>query len=630
MTRRIDKPDTPADLQLRDLLEGETHSGFTVVAGAGSGKTTSLVKALDFVARTRGPEFRRRGQQIACITYTDIAVREIWGDVGNMPLFHISTIHSFLWAVISPFQPDIKAWVRTRLNTKIDETSARLANPKTKAATRPKLEQDLAKYRSQLAAIGNVARFVYGTGSDYANGVLGHSDVLEAGPELIANRTLLQTIVARRFPVIFVDESQDTSPEVVAALRMIEESAGGEFCLGFFGDPMQKIYLNGAGQIAPGNGWLSVTKPENFRCPQRVLSLVNSIRAEDDGLQQTRGRTVITGEIELRVDGSARIFILPADERRTQRLSDVRQALSILEEDALWLRDTPESEVKVLVIVHRMAATRLGFPMIYSSLNDDAPSSLREGLLDGTAWVLRPFLNYLLPLVLASRAGSSFEVISLLRVNCPSLLPERIAGLEPAALLRRLKGFVTGLEAMLAPESRSTIGDVIEFVRRNELLELDERFVSYFETETLVPGSGERAVTAFFQARATELWGYREYIEGHSPFSTQQGIKGSEFQRVLTVLDDEEGSYNLFSYGKYFGTIPLSGTDEENIASGKDSVVGRTRRLFYVCCSRAVEDLAVVFFVPNVEAAKQAVIAKNFFREQDIIDANELDRLLTR
>ena len=97
---RLGQPDTDADRELRECLDEEPLSSFIMVSGAGSGKTTSLVKALDHLEKTRGVELRRRSQQIACITYTEIAVEEIWNDVGNAPLFHVSTIHSFLWTVV--------------------------------------------------------------------------------------------------------------------------------------------------------------------------------------------------------------------------------------------------------------------------------------------------------------------------------------------------------------------------------------------------------------------------------------------------------------------------------------------------------------------------------------------------
>ena len=52
--------------------------------------------------------------------------------------------------------------------------------------------------------------------------------------------------------------------------------------MGFFGDPMQKIYTTGVGaiQVPVGpDGWSALTKPENFRSSLRVLELINAIRA---------------------------------------------------------------------------------------------------------------------------------------------------------------------------------------------------------------------------------------------------------------------------------------------------------------------------------------------------------------
>src|SRR3546814_3716054 len=75
----------------------------------------------------------------------------------------------------------------------------------------------------------------------YANGVLGHSDILKIGPTFIREQALMRRIVSRRYPVIFVDESQDTDPDFVAALRIVANETQNGFCVGFFGDPVQKI-----------------------------------------------------------------------------------------------------------------------------------------------------------------------------------------------------------------------------------------------------------------------------------------------------------------------------------------------------------------------------------------------------
>jgi DNA helicase-2/ATP-dependent DNA helicase PcrA len=394
-------------------------------------------------------------------------------------------------------------------------------------------------------------------------------------------------------------------------------------CLGFFGYPMQQIYTAGAGPIMVGDGWNTITKPENFRCPTSVLRVINHIRAEGDRLVQTPGKRIGRDGAEETAKGTARLFIVPTGANRSARLEQVRQQLANANADPLWKSDAEEGNVRVLVLVHRIAARRLGFPELYAALNDNGATSLKDGLQEGTAWVLRPFLTYLLPLVAAARAGEDFDEISALRKDCPLLSKERLAGQDVAALLARLKTDMDRLIEMLKNGSVGSIRDLLVFVRDREIVSLDERFIPFLTDAGLdvredVEDPEYASVVAFLATPAIQLWGYRRYIESQSPFSTQQGIKGAEFQRVLVVLDDEESEYNLFSYGKYLGIEALSDRDKENVAAGTDSVLDRTRRLFYVCCSRAVKDLAVVLFAPNVRAACDAVLAKGIFAPDDV------------
>lgn len=325
MTSRIGKPNTATDTALHERLARNGNRHFVMVAGAGSGKTTSLVKALAQIERTQGASLRRNGQQVACITYTEVAVEEIRGDVGNDELFHVSTIHSFLWGVIKPFQRNLQEWVKGKLHEKIAEKQEKIDKPGTREATRARATLDIERYQSQLAEIDQVKTFRYGTGSDYINGVLGHSDILRIGPAFIQGHALMRSVLTRRFPVIFVDESQDTDPAFVEALRIVARETPQGFCLGFFGDPVQKIYMQGAGPIETEDGWATLEKPENFRCPQAVLRVINRIRAEDDGLEQTRGRREIVDGEEVAVEGTARVLILPADDQRQERLENARQ-----------------------------------------------------------------------------------------------------------------------------------------------------------------------------------------------------------------------------------------------------------------------------------------------------------------
>lgn len=623
MTSRIGKPDTDTDKALHQRLAGNGIRHFVMVAGAGSGKTTSLIKALAQIKRTQGQALRKNGQQIACITFTEVAVAEIREDVGNDDLFHVSTIHSFLWTLIKPFQVNLREWVGNRLIEKIAEEQEKIDNPRTKKATKARARDDIERYTREIDEIGSIKRFRYGTGSDYSNGILSHSDILKIGPEFIGKHLLMRNVLTQRFPVIFVDESQDTDPDVVKALHKVADGMPQGFCLGFFGDPMQKIYMQGAGPIELGDGWEKLEKPENFRCPQSVLRVINRIRAEDDRLEQTRGRrTELNGE-EVPVEGTARVLILPADDRRQERLDGARRKLNELDGDADWLAEDDEAALRLLVLVHRMAAIRLGFPNLYSALNDRSPADLKSGLVDGTAWVLRPFLSSVLPVALARREGREFEIMRLLRKRCPHLQPSALANADTTEVLNQLQNMIVELVAMLDGNSDKLIGDVVQFLHGNNLIEFDKRYLElmdiYLDAEPVANPADDNAALRFMQCKATELWGYRKYIEQLSPFATQQGIKGAEFKKVLVVVDDQEGKYSAFSYGKYFGVTPLSDRDRKNIEARIDSVIDRTRRLFYVCCSRALSDLAVIIFAEDTERMRNAISRKKFFEPDCVL-----------
>jgi DNA helicase-2/ATP-dependent DNA helicase PcrA len=349
-----------------------------------------------------------------------------------------------------------------------------------------------------------------------------------------------------------------------------------------------------------------------------VLRVINRIRAEDDGLQQIRGRHVAANEGEVAVEGSARVLILPADDRRQERLEEARRWLVDQDGDENWLEENDEDALRMLVLVHRMAATRLGFPSLYGALNDKSPEDLSTGLIDGTAWVVRPYTAYILPLVLARIEGREFELMRLLRKHCPRLQPDALAVGNTAGLLNDLREQVDELVVMLQADSGVTTGDIARFISDKGLMAFDERYIRligvYSETANPIgEPAPDNAGLRFMQCDASELWGYRKYIEKLSPFATQQGIKGAEFEKVIVVVDDQEGQTNTFSYGKYFGVTEPSDRDRANAAAGKDSVIDRTRRLFYVCCSRALSDLAVVIFTDDTVRMRNALLERAFF-----------------
>ncbi len=89
----------------------------------------------------------------------------------------------------------------------------------------------------------------------------------------------------------------------------------------------------------------------------------------------------------------------------------------------------------------------------------------------------------------------------------------------------------------------------------------------------------------FFALPFRQVAAFARFSMTSTPFSTKHGVKGDEFDTVLVVLDDAGAAWNFYSFDKY-----LSGADDAtNPGRAK-----RSRNVFYVCCSRARQRLAVI------------------------------------
>lgn len=608
---RINNNDTEADKQLHECLIG-SKKNFLMIAGAGSGKTTSLIKALNLIIKKYGEEFKRDKKRVACITYTEVAAGEILADISNNPLVHVSTIHSFMWSIIRHFQADIKTWLLEHIDNKICELNkdAEGFGPRVKQSTREKNSNDIKRYEQYKEITKTKTIFTYGIASNYREAILGHDDIIKISIYFLNNHELFRKLVAQQFPFIFIDESQDTTENIVGAFVKITEEMDKDFCLGFFGDPMQKIYVSGIGKIAEYEGWEIITKPENFRCSQSVLNVANQIRNRYDRLQQTF--------FENNAPGSARIFIIPDDDN-DDNVEKIKNFIAIQTSDGEWLEP---KEVKELVLVHRRSAEKLGFSNLYTAMNDKAPSKFKDGFLEGTSWPLKIFLQFIIPLTDAVKEKQEFETIEILRKNCHLLKKENLEGKEIINLLARLKEAANNLAEAL---DKCTIKDALEIVRKANLCDIDQRIISYMDInldEIEKPKDEDEkelnSMKKFFECQVEEFFPYKKYIKEESPFSTQQGVKGEQFDRVLVHINGGKSDHNQFSYDKFFDVEPESKTDIENRENGKETTIERTRNLFYVCCTRAQKDLAVIYFSPETEKAIEKVIESGYFPISEI------------
>ncbi|HDR1080059.1 TPA: ATP-dependent helicase, partial [Pasteurella multocida] len=84
----------------------------------------------------------------------------------------------------------------------------------------------------------------------------------------------------------------------------------------------------------------------------------------------------------------------------------------------------------------------------------------------------------------------------------------------------------------------------------------------------------------------SEIIALKKALDENSPFQTQHGVKGAEFENVLIVIGRGWNQYNFGEMLKWVGT---------GIPNGKEENFERNRNLFYVSCSRAKKRLAILF-----------------------------------
>lgn len=618
--------------ELRETMSAclnlEKPKSFFLYAGAGTGKTRAVVEAMNIFRTRYGSQFRQSGQRVAVITYTNAARDEIRRRIDFDPIFAVSTIHSFAWEQIRTYHNDISAWLRVHLAAEIDDLKEKQASgrPGTKAAVERQTQIKLKQKR--LEHLDAIKRFTYNpNGENIEKNALNHAEVIALLAAFIANKPLMRQVLVRKHPVLLIDESQDTQKDLIDAVFALQAKHPEEFCLALFGDTMQRIYADGKvglEQAVPAD-WAKPALIVNHRCPKRIVTLLNQIRSKADGAQQEPRQDA--------QEGVVRLFLISdidgVDKQKVE--AEAAQAMADAASDEQWLR---QEAVKVLTLEHHMAARRGGFSDFFEPLY--RIDRFRTGLLDGTLTGIPFFAQQVLPLVQARQSENRFGVAQVVKDHSPLLSSDRLSLSRSSFEEIRAAGRSVNVIASLWDDGADPVlFDVLKKVANEGLFNIPDVFAPILRDvdprrEENEPNPGEPeddrnpAIDAWREALSvpfSQLHAYVEYISDRSRFGTHQGIKGLQFPRVLVILDDNEARGFMFSYEKLLGAKALTATDEENQLEGKDTSVDRTRRLFYVTCSRAQQSLAIIVYTKEVDKVAQHLSALGWFADDEIIRA---------
>lgn len=632
-----------------EQIMGHVHEGhhFLLSGGAGSGKTYTLVEVLREITKENPT------QKVACITYTNAAVKEIERRVDNDNL-RVSTIHDFLWDCISHFQTALIPALIQLINDGVITRSVNMEIP-------------LAG--NYYETVENFKGIQYKEYCRVAEGVISHDEVLVLAEYMFRTYPKLCEILKGTYPFILVDEYQDTSPLVVKILLENLFAREGHHCIvGFFGDAMQSIYDDGIGNLDeykhPEGNVYEVKKEQNRRNPQKVIELANKIRF--DGLVQRPSEDATAPNM---LDGQPKEGVIKFIYSANEGVS-IDTVRNYLESEYGW--DFSDSQrTKELNLTHNLIAGKVGFPNLMELHNSDGILGYRDKLkkaLEGvdidtegkTFGEIIEVLNtayrdaaprekkkveptpkqdefirnhsedfeYAKSLLYdefikeyadkdqlvddkkqsedeESKTGSRRSEIVKHLTNierCIQLyksknITEFVAKTEYKINSVKDKKVLADVMQTLTEPGNKTIGEIVDYAEENGVVVKSDGLSRYEERQKYV-------CHRFKQIKYSEFHKLYEYLEGRTPFSTQHKTKGTEFDDVFVILDN--GRWNNYNFEKLF-------TVED---AGQDKVTERTKKIFYVCCTRAMEQLAVYYDHPSEDVIAKA---REWFGEDNMI-----------
>jgi DNA helicase II / ATP-dependent DNA helicase PcrA len=532
------------------------NKNFLVEAGAGAGKTYTLIKALRKQIEENAKKFLRMQRRIACITYTNIAKDEIRSRTDNHPAVFAETIHAFAWDAIRDFQISLRSQIHTlsdRWPERIEEAGG--------------VTNQVVIYNLGYPKITDREIFLH------------HDDVIKLLIYLLDDPKF-QKILTSRYPVIFIDEYQDTNTDLANALlrNFILPERGP--LIGFFGDHWQKIYGNrsiGLIQV-DADKLVVIGKEANFRSDRIIVDALNNMRPE---LPQQYKDPDSVGEIVIyhsnewvgqRRTGNHWAGDLPADlahEYLNAVINDLKGKGWIFEDNT----------TKILMLTNAVLAEEQGYSNLIDALGSDDLLEKQDDYVSFLIDTVKPGLD-------AFTEGKYGKMIQAFGLKSPAITSH--------SMKKEWHEKISQLEKLCKEDTIGVVIDLLKETKKPHLpRRIEEKEIKLANLLFKAPEDRDEAETRFVEKYTSlraipyvEVSKAADFINDQTPFSTKHGVKGAQFDNVLVVLGRGWNHYNWKQMLEWA---------HNGIPAGKQDTFERNRNLFYVTCSRPKHRLALLF-----------------------------------
>lgn len=661
-------------LEVKNCIDNNIN--FVFDAGAGSGKTYSLIQTLKYILSKYLSKLKIHNQLIRCITYTNIAAKEIKERLGNTELVKVSTIHDFLWEEIKAYQDELvdihkkyiteqivkiedelktEKWAdfyknisnKSAFNELVYEKEELYYKNKNKNATDFRSEMScfdstylkniinfkhvvdkILKIRKYSLTIENITKKVKSTKIDYTkvsynsqisydrldSMEFSHDTLIEYSKQLINNYKILQKKISDKYPYILVDEYQDTSPEVIKILSKLSQYAQNKLLIGYYGDKRQSIYDTGvANNLLEYHKDLRIIKKEyNRRSAQKIIDVGNLIR-NDDLKQKTIYNNCPNGQVNFYIGKNIDKFI-----------NFFHSKWSINQEnplDCLFLRNED-------------IAYRAGFGKIYDFFRNSSYyklgtnyTYLREHILSKEPEKLgktQSFLYYLLDF--KSKLNNPNTLIQEL-INKNVLKELSIKELKDLVLVLKnikgntLKDYCSSFFNILSSENNNIKKVLISFLKE-ESINTEENLRIYLLDELFLKYSNDANFSKIIEQIENFLNLDMQYFNNWYNYISSKSSSEINYHTYHSTKGDEFNNVVIIienDFGKinknFFGNLIRN---LSNPVENEDKKIRYARNLFYVSVTRAKENLAILYTDELDENQKNQI--KNVFGDINIFE----------
>jgi DNA helicase II / ATP-dependent DNA helicase PcrA len=651
LSQELIESEKQVQVDINSAIDNFEHLIFN--AGAGAGKTHALIESLKYLVQKYGDRLKTHNQNIICITYTNVATNEIKDRLGNSELVKVSTIHERLWELIEPYQKQLveihrenvenilsektnelnKNTLFTGLNedeqtsfktTMISKRNAfRTNSDKPAQAFRSAMNEFLDGFTNLLSNVGNFKKLVSiiykiedfeecltkideGTDkkyksvaylSKYNNDILhkmiiSHDTLLDYAFKIIERHNTLQQILVNKYPYILVDEYQDTNENVVKILKTLADYAQNnenKFSVAYFGDTAQNIYDDGIGEdIETLHPDLKrIDKIHNRRSTNEVIEVINKIR-NDEIVQESIYEDSNCGTVEFYTGNSDNI---------EDFINQYKQEWNI----------NRDNKLHCLVLTNKLVAKYNGFENFYNTLSSTSYyrknwESVTTELLNNDISKLGNIPNLFYRVLKFKHDLEnpktplttiiSQDIYKKLNLEDVDNLLQLLKSIQGTNLQRYLISMFDIYTQTDNENYKKIIENLLNIEQEISCDGLNSYLLSELYRDIEESEEEEQAKENIRQLLTIDFAEYKKWFDFINKeeneevvYHTYHGTKGEEYENVIIIMENRFG-IDRTKFSDFFANSVELSKKERYI---------NTRNLLYVACSRAIENLRILY-----------------------------------